>query len=247
MIDVVMLPEMLDAKILPESQVVVLDVLRATSSVVTALAHGAKKVRLFGTVEEVSAAAVTAPPPVITAGERGCLKVSGFDLGNSPAEFRTDRIGGATVLLSTTNGTRAAIASRESQKLFLASLLNASVTAQALMGEIDKLHTIFVAAGTNGRIAHEDIIGAGAILWRLLGDSYRVDLPFTDTAWLAYNAYSATRGRLGAALRLGQGGINLIENGFEEDIDFCAAIDSKAVIVEVEKTTLAAKIYNQAT
>ena len=243
MIDVVMLPEMLDATLLPQSQVVVLDVLRATSSVVTALANGAKEVQLFGTVEQAAAAVPNTPAPVVTAGERGCVKVPGFDLGNSPAEFRTDRIGGATVLLSTTNGTRAAIAAREAHALFLACVLNASATAQALMRELDTLHTIFVPAGTNGRIAHEDIIGAGAILWNLLASSYRVDLPFTDTAWLAYNAFSATRGRLGSALRLGQGGINLIENGFEEDIDFCSALDSMPIIVRVEKHPLVARIY----
>ncbi len=245
MIDVVLLPEMLDTKLLPQSQVVVLDVLRATSSVVTALANGAKEVRLLGTVEEVTAAVVTTPPPVITAGERGCLKVPGFDLGNSPAEFKTDRISGTTVLLSTTNGTRAAIAARDAHTLCLACLLNASATAKALTRELDSLHTIFVLAGTNGRIAHEDMIGAGAILWSLLGDSYRVDLPFTDTAWLAYNAFSATRNRLGAALRLGQGGINLMENGFEEDIDFCAAIDSTPITVSVEKQPLAARIHQE--
>ncbi len=243
MIDVVMLPEMLEAKLLPQSQVVVLDVLRATSSVVTALAHGAKEVRLLATVEQVAAAVTTAPPPVVTAGERGCVKVPGFDLGNSPTEFRTDRIGGATVLLSTTNGTRAAIAAQEAHTLFLACLLNASATAQALMPDLDSLHTIFVPAGTNGRIAHEDIIGAGAILWSLFAGSYRVDLPFTDTAWLAYNAFSATRGRLGAALRLGQGGINLIENGFEDDIDFCAALDTTPIIVRVEKHPLVARKF----
>ena len=93
------------------------------------------------------------------------------------------------------------------------------------------------------RIAHEDIIGAGAILWSLFAGSYRVDLPFTDTAWLAYNAFSATRGRLGAALRLGQGGINLIENGFEDDIDFCAALDTTPIIVRVEKHPLVARKF----
>ena len=246
MIDVVMLPELLDAKLLPQSQVVVLDVLRATSSVVTALANGAKGVQLLATVEQVTQAVATAPPPVVTAGERGCIKVPGFDLGNSPAEFQTHRVGGATVLLSTTNGTRAAIAAQEANSLFLACLLNASATAQALMPRVDRLHTILVPAGTNNRIAHEDIIGAGAILWSLLGGSYRVDLPFTDTAWLAYNAFSATRGRLGAALRLGQGGINLLENGFEEDIDFCAALDATPIVVGVKRPSLLAQIVKDA-
>lgn len=242
MIDVVMLPNLLDRRMLPESQVVVLDVLRATSSIVTALANGAREVRLFADVDQVTAAAANTPPPTVKAGERGCVKVSGFDLGNSPTEFQTHTVGGASVLLSTTNGTHAAIAAQDARTLYLAALLNASATAEALIPEIDVGHTLLVAAGTQGRIANEDIIGAGAILWSLLAKTYRPDLLFSDTAWLAYNAFAATRARLGAALRLGQGGINLIENGFEDDIDVCAQLDSQPIVVTVERNPLVARV-----
>jgi|SRR5271170_5524405 len=238
MIEVVMLPTEVKQNALSEAQVVVLDVLRASTTMVTALANGAREIRLFEDIDSVLAAKKTTPPPVLTAGERGCVKVPGFDLGNSPAEFATHVIGGATVLLSTTNGTRAATAVQSAAKIFIGCLLNAGATAKVLLERIDSGHTLLVAAGTNGEMALEDVLGAGAIVWHLLDQTYRADLPLSDSAWMAYHVFIAARPRLGAALRLGAGGINLIESGFEDDIDLCAALDSKPVVAEVMRDPL---------
>ena len=240
MIDVVLLPGMLNELILPQSQVVVFDVLRASSTIVTALSNGAREVRLFSDVDAVLHARSSVPPPVLSAGERECVIVPGFDLGNSPAEYETHRVGGASVLLSTTNGTRAVVAAQAAADIFIGSLLNAQATAEALQPQLDHLHTLLVLAGTDGQIAQEDVIGAGAVLWHLLGGTYRIDLPYTDTAWMAYHCFASVRERLGAALRLGAGGINLIEGGFEEDIDLCAQLNSRPLAVRVQKHPLRA-------
>lgn len=240
MIDVVLLPGMINELILPQSQVVVFDVLRASSTIVTALSNGAREVRLFSDVNAVLHARGSIPPPVLSAGERGCVMVPGFDLGNSPAEYQTHRVGGASVLLSTTNGTRAVVAAQAATEIFIGSLLNAQATADALQPQLDHLHTLLVLAGTDGQIAQEDVIGAGAVLWHLLGGTYRIDLPYTDTAWMAYHCFASVRERLGAALRLGAGGINLIEGGFEDDIDLCAQLNSKSLAVRVHKHPLRA-------
>ncbi len=238
MIDVVLLPANIDPFVLPRAQVAVLDVLRASSSVVTALANGAKQVRLFDTPEQVLKARQGFVGPVKTAGERSCVKIPGFDLGNSPAEFETHQIGGSTVLMSTTNGTRAAAAAMAAEQMFICGLLNAGATAQALLPRIDELDTLLVLAGTDGKPALEDLLGAGAVLWHILGGTLRPNLPFTDTAWMAYHAFSAVRSRLKPALRLGAGGVHLIENGFEDDIDLCAELDAKPIVALVEKGTL---------
>ncbi len=240
MIDVVLLPAMLNQTLLPQSQVVVFDVLRASSSIVTALSNGAREVRLFSDVDSVQHALAAVPPPVLMAGERGCVKVPGFDLGNSPAEFETHRVGGASVLLSTTNGTRTVVAAQSAAEIFIGSLLNAQATAEALQPQIDHLHTILALSGTDGQLAQEDVIGAGAVLWHLLGGTYRIDMPYTDTAWMAYHCFASVRERLGAALRLGAGGINLIEGGFEDDIDLCAMLNSRSLVVRVRKDPLRA-------
>lgn len=238
MIDVFLNPADLGAADLSQSQVVVLDVLRATSTIVTGLARGARAVRLFDSLDAARQARRLWPAdsgPVVLAGEQKCLKPADFDLGNSPRQCATEKVGGATVLLATTNGTRAAVRAQQAgaRTMYAGSLLNAGATAQALLPEIDGLHTIFVCAGTNGKLAFEDVLGAGAILFALLRATYRADLPFTDGAWLAYQAFAAVRERLPAALRLGAGGINVIEAGLEEDIDHCARLDGFPVVARI--------------
>jgi len=224
MIDVIFGPWLLDRSRLTGAQVVVLDVLRATSAMVTALHHGAKEIRLFPTPEEVLAARAGAAVPVILGGERGCLKVPGFDVGNSPAEYATPATRGATILMSTTNGTRALLAVQDARRVLVGALLNATATADALLEEYIQGDTLLVCAGTEGQIAIEDTIGAGAILWQLMQRTLSTALPFTDSAWIAYQTYAAVRPRLGAGLRLGRGAVNLIRAGLEEDIDRCAAV-----------------------
>jgi 2-phosphosulfolactate phosphatase len=242
MIDVLLTPDDLVAAeaILPESQVVILDILRATSTVVTALHAGARDVLLFDSLDAARAvkASGKVPVPVVMAGESHCLKPADFDLGNSPREHVTEKVGGATVLLSTTNGTRAAYRARTAKTIFIGSLLNAGATAEALLADLDAGHTLFICAGTDGKLALEDAIGAGAMLFNLLQSTYRADLPFTDRAWLAYHAFAAVKPRLGAALRLGVGGINVIEAGLEEDIDHCAQLDAMPLVARVDGETL---------
>jgi 2-phosphosulfolactate phosphatase len=242
MIDVLLSPEDLIAAeaLLPQSQVVVLDVLRATSTIITTLQAGARDVLLFDNLDAARAAkgGGTIPIPVLLAGETSCLKPADFDLGNSPREHVTEKVGGATILLSTTNGTRAAHRARAAKKIFIGSLLNAGATAEALLPELDGGHTLFICAGTNGKLALEDAMGAGAILFNLLQTTYRADLPFTDRAWLAYHAFAAVKPRLGAALRLGVGGLNVIEAGLEDDIDHCAQLDAMPIVATVNNETL---------
>src|SRR4051794_20827055 len=115
MIDVQLIPTLLTPlSPLPDlnnTQVVVLDVLRATSTITTALNAGARSVHLFDSLDAARAARATWDPaagPVLLAGESQCLKPDDFDLGNSPREQVTHRVGGATLLLATSNGTRAA-------------------------------------------------------------------------------------------------------------------------------------------
>ena len=241
MIDLFVNPDDLAGADLSQSQVVVFDVLRATSTIATALANGAREVRLFDSLDAARAARrewPTTAGPALLAGEQKCLKPEDFDLGNSPREFVTEKIGGATVLLATTNGTRAAVRARSARKLFAGSLLNVTATAQALLPEVDGLHTLLVCAGTNGKLAFEDILGAGAVLFSLMQTTYRADLPFTDGAWLAYHAFAGVRSRLPAALRLGAGGINVIDAGLEEDIDYVARLDALPVLARIEDSPL---------
>jgi len=245
MIDVLLTPaDLLTAAanppMLAKSQVVILDVLRATSTIVTALHSGARDVTLFESLDAARKARASGAfqLPVVLAGESSCLKPADFDLGNSPREHVPEKVGGASVLLATTNGTLAAHRARAAGKIFVASLLNASATTDALLPSIDSMHTLVVCAGTNGKLALEDVIGAGAILFSILRTTYRANLPFTDNAWLAYHIFTAVKPRLPAALRLGAGGINVIEAGLEEDIDHCANVDAMPLAAPLDPATL---------
>lgn len=236
MITVAMTPAELDAgRTGTPRQAVILDVLRATTTMVTALHAGAKEIRLFDSLEAARAAKAAwrrEDGPVRLAGESRCLKPDDFDLGNSPREMVTEKIGGATILLATTNGTRAAVRARHAgiATLFAGSLLNATATAKALLPRLDSHDTWLVCSGTAGALSLEDALGAGAILFALLQATYRTDLAFTDSAWLAYHAFSAVRERLPAALRLGQGGLNVLGAGLEEDIDWTARLDVTGIV-----------------
>jgi len=239
MIDVILTPADVQRveSILPQSQVIILDILRATSTLITTLHAGAREVRLFESLDAARSAKSSWPNdqgPALLAGEHACLKPDDFDLGNSPREHVTHKVGNATILLATTNGTRAAVRVQSGARLYAASLLNASTTAEALLPQIESLHTLLICAGTAGALALEDTLGAGAILFSLLQSTYRTDLAFTDNAWLAYHAFAAVRQRLPAALRLGQGGINVIEAGLEEDIDHCARLDAFPLVATIE-------------
>jgi 2-phosphosulfolactate phosphatase len=238
MIEVLFHPSELAGRDASNAQVVVLDVLRATSTMVAALSNGAREIRLFDTLDSARAAkrAWAGGGPAALAGESRCLKPDDFDLGNSPREQVTEKVGGAAVLLATTNGTRAAVAARSAgaSALFAGSLLNAAATARALMPQLDARDILFLCAGTDGRRSLEDVLGAGAAIFALLQATYRTDLAFTDSAWMAYHAYAAVRTRLAAALRLGQGGINLMGAGLEEDIDFCARVDALDRVVGID-------------
>ena len=237
MIDVVLTPRDLCRVegVLAQSQVVVLDVLRATSTMVAGLNAGAREVRLFDSLDAARDArrSWSGAGPVVLAGESACLKPGNFDLGNSPREHVTEKVGGATVLLATTNGTRAAVRANGARRMFAGCLLNAAATAGALVPGVEAGPTILVCAGTNGGLALEDVIGAGAILFAMMQTTYRTDLGFTDSAWLAYHtvAWKCDVEAIWQHCGWVREKAGVLESGeLEEDLDFYARLDETIVV-----------------
>src|SRR5689334_6813737 len=164
-INVHYLPTEVDERELEGSAVAVIDVLRATSTICQALASGACEVVPFVEIDEARAAAERAGRAnVVLGGERKGLPIDGFDLGNSPAEYSANRVGGRSVYITTTNGTRALQHARLAKRVVAASFLNLSAVVASLRNEpkVDML-----CAGTDGTNTSEDILLAGAIVWRL--------------------------------------------------------------------------------
>ena len=198
---------------------VVVDVLRATSTVATALTAGYDRVLCCDSIERAEG---LRGPGRTLAGEKECVKVPGFDKGNSPAEF--ERSDADEVVLATTNGCPAIIAATErSSEVVLASLLNLDAIL-ARIGEAEG-DVVVVCAGTNGGIAFEDVYVAGRIGARLEGER-------TDAMRVAEGLARAYT-RAEEALGEGSNAAVLRESGLEDDIAYCARESTLDVIPRV--------------
>lgn len=205
-----------------QRSVVVIDVLRATTTILEALVNGARDVLPVESVEQaVRKAQEIGRDRAVLCGERDVERVSGFDLGNSPLEFVPERVAGKTLVMTTTNGTRAILLGSSGARCRLASFLNAGVTAAAL----DEAGTdaLLLCAGSEGRFALEDAVCAGVIARAL--KRQRKSVVMNDAA----HAAILLAGRFGRALpeflRRTTAGRRLEELGRREEIEFCGLLD----------------------
>jgi len=202
---------------------VVIDVLRATSTIVTAIQSGAREVIPVETPEDARLAAQeTGADGVVLGGERGGLKIEGFDFGNSPYEFTPHSVGGKTVVMTTTNGTRAFAAAREADITFAAALLNIGSVANVLLHEGRDVAVI--CAGTEGRVSLDDLYCAGALIERIVTPGS--DWVLNDGAKLAVHWYGSNTGTSFDVLASCAHGRRLAELGFHRDVEFCSGVDT---------------------
>jgi 2-phosphosulfolactate phosphatase len=202
--------------------VVVFDVLRATTTMTAALAAGVGEIHVFpdtASVRKDASGSGLTPAPLLC-GEEKCLAPAGFDLGNSPAAF-TREYAGRTVYMSTTNGTRAILAAHDAKLLLVGAVVNASAVAAALADA--GLDVTLLCAGTNGRVAIEDVIGAGAVLAAL--NQLKPVTSESDAARIALRLFEASKDDLARVLAGGDGGRNVIAAGLAADIEFAASLD----------------------
>jgi 2-phosphosulfolactate phosphatase len=229
-LDLLLLPRDAQAGSIEGRSVVVFDVLRATTTMTAALAAGVGEIRIFGDTEAARRAAGDAGDPrPLLCGEAQCLPPAGFDLGNSPGALNAGEHGGRILYMSTTNGTRAIIAARGARVLLVAALVNAAAAARALA---EAGHDVtLLCSGTNGALALEDVIGAGAVVDALAG---LTDLELTsDAARLALRVFRGNRTDLRGVLGEAAGGRNVAAAGLAPDIDFAARLDVFDVVGHV--------------
>ncbi|MFZ4637371.1 MAG: 2-phosphosulfolactate phosphatase [Pirellulales bacterium] len=221
---------------------VVIDVLRASTTIATALAHGAAAVRPVAGIEEARGLAAVLGAGTLLGGERGGVRIPGFDLGNSPLEYTPDRVAGKTIVITTTNGTAALHACREAREILVGSLVNRTAVAdevRRLAGDSVPVH--LVCGGTDGEITAEDVLAAGAILdaamaggsVETLDESAREAVAFFRRVAAAVDVQSG----LVAEFRRSPGGSNLIDLGMEADLPVAAAIDSLAVVPRLDRAS----------
>jgi len=210
--------------------VVVIDVLRASTSIATALANGARAViPLDSTDEVVMRAKAFERSEVKLAGERQMRPIPGFDLGNSPREFTRENVEGKTVLLSTTNGTAAIIALQGPRDVVIGSYVNFSAVLAmlrtALRGGTD---VAILCAGRDKQFSLEDAACAGRYVHHAM--RRRTDIAVNDAAFasmLLDRRYSDNLMRLFSASAHGRA---LSEAGYGDDLADCAAIDAYPII-----------------
>lgn len=217
------IPEKLAGKV-----VVVIDVLRATSVLATALANGATKVKTVASPQQALALKMQ-NTNVLLAGERNAVKLTGFDFGNSPLEMKREHVDGKEIVLCTSNGTQAISASRHAKWLFTAAFVNMKAVISHL--ELLKEDITIICSGTNGRFSLDDSLAAAALVQRLgTAKNYKL----SDSAQAM------------ALIPLDEDGIKeslkhcyhlnlLVAKGFQKDVDYCLALDILDVLPQMKK------------
>ncbi len=222
--------EALKQRDLSKTVCVVFDVLRATSTMMTALANGAEKIV---PVSEIAQALAwrERDPSVLLAGERNGLRIraqqtgsTDFDLGNSPREFVAETVHGKTIVITTTNGTRALRACAPARTTFIGSFLGLSALNQWI--EAAPLSSVLlVCAGTFEEASYEDLLAAGAVcdwLWPRFDGGH-----IADSAVIARQVYRGQAHDLLGAMRFARNGRRLLSvPELKDDVAFCLQRDT---------------------
>jgi 2-phosphosulfolactate phosphatase len=224
-VDVALTPAALPAGTLAGATALVIDVLRASTTMVTALAHGCRAVLPVAEVEEARRRARELPGSLL-AGERGGDPPAGFDLGNSPLEFTAERVGGRTIVFTTSNGTRALLAARPATAVAVAGFVNLAAAAGWAVGQRRDL--VVVCAGELGARSVEDETCAGLLVDRVLSLE-----PAAVASAGAAEAAEAARAYAKDLARLAQDAPHarhLAAHGRGPDVAACLTLDAFTVI-----------------
>lgn len=205
--------------------VVVIDVLRACSTIVTALQNGARTVVPVADMAQAGRIAQNMDPSMyLLGGERGGRKIDGYHVGNSPREYTRERVEGRDVILNTTNGTTALMRARAAKHLLVGCFLNAERVVRFVRQQ-DR-DVVLVCAGQNNRISLEDTLCAGLLLFRLWNGQEPDPERVTDTSHIAFTQYLRDRGDLEDALRRSLNARRLFDLGDTDDVSYCLQVDA---------------------
>jgi 2-phosphosulfolactate phosphatase len=227
-VEVVFSPALFPFRSLNDNAVVVLvDVFRATSTIITALHHGAGCVV---PVEDPNSLLSYAEKGYLTAGERNGIKLGFTDFGNSPLEFTTAAVGGRNIAISTTNGTQA-LEKVHSDKIVAGAFINIDMLARWLTEKGDDVTVL--CAGQNGNFIMEDTLFAGAMA-SILHDSGQFEVA-GDPALASINLWKSMGIDLKKYLSGGSHYKRLLELGYHKDIDYCLNADSAPILPVLQK------------
>ena len=233
-VTVCFLPAELEPEDLPGTTAVIVDILRASTTITTALSNGAAAVKPCLSTDEARAFQAESTGCLL-GGERGGLRIDGFDLSNSPADYAPKVVADHTIAFTTTNGTKALLQSERADVLLIGAFVNLSAVAERVQSATGNV--VIVCAGTNGAVTGEDVLFAGALASRLQA----AGLQLTDSAVIAATHWSSTIRETPDLFELlcqTQGGKNLVGLGFESDIRLCADVDCLQIVPQVDPDRL---------
>lgn len=210
--------------------VIVVDVLRATSTIITALMNGSKGVV---PVDTVIKAKELAKDGDLLGGERYCKKIPGFDLGNSPLEYTREAVQGKRVILTTTNGTRGIQKAIKADRVLAGAIINGRASAAAAIDL--KRDTVIVCAGTQDVFSLEDGLCAGFILNEiaaLLGESLMIT---NDFGLAMRGCYLEAKDRLFETILACSNGKKMKKSGFSADVELCAKVNMTDCVPVLEQ------------
>ncbi|HOJ18600.1 MAG: 2-phosphosulfolactate phosphatase [Ignavibacteriales bacterium] len=220
-------PESLDDFYFQDKNCVVIDSLRATSVICTALANGAKEVIPVATFEyamKISAGIMSGQN--LLGGERNTKKIDGFHVGNSPSEYTPETVSGKSIILFTSNGTKAIVKAKFSKDLVICSYLNLKAIANYLLEKKEDFEIVCSAKG--GALNMEDTVCAGRLISKIL--EKEKDCTLNDGATAACALDREFGGNVHKMFRESDHGKILTENGFQDDLEICAQIDALEVV-----------------
>jgi 2-phosphosulfolactate phosphatase len=229
-LEVCLTPSLIEQHSLSGKAVVVVDIFRATSCMITGMNHGIAAIYPVATVDECTQLGAKG---MVMAGERDGKKISHFDIGNSPFEYMMDEWKGRELTVSTTNGTLAIQKSQEGNVLVMGAFLNLTATVQYLF-ELNK-DVVIHCAGWKGTPNTEDTLYAGMLISRLMNHSFELS---NDSAQLALALYENHQSDLLSAAKKSSHAHRLAKFGITKDIEFCMEVDRFAGVVICEGNKL---------
>ncbi len=227
-IDVLFTPDAIDELNFRDKNVVVIDVLRASTTIVTALANGAKEIIPVSSVESAMKISGNLFGDVILlGGERNGKLIEGFNLSNSPQEYTEEIVKNKSIIFSTTNGSQALVKSRYAKILVVACFVNVSRVVEFLR-EINADLSI-ICAGKQGAFSLEDAVCTGMIIHKLR-EAGTENLSFSDSALASLTLYKNYDKNILNMIKKSEHGRYLSEIGYGDDLKICAGIDTCAVL-----------------
>ncbi|HEY0155036.1 MAG TPA: 2-phosphosulfolactate phosphatase [Longimicrobium sp.] len=228
-LDVFMTPaEALPAEVAGRT-VVVIDVLRASSSIVEAMASGARTIFPVASIEEAIRLANTlGRDGVLLCGERRSLTIEGFDLGNSPGDFTPERVGGKTLVMTTTNGTASMAAAAGAGRVIVGALLNLDAVVEDLVRT--GAEPVFLCSGREGRFGLDDAVTAGRMIGALIEARPAAEWTMNDGARAALALGRAWDGDAATLFAETAAGRQVADAGLEADLAFCAQTNLRDVV-----------------